>query len=238
MFYFNISAKSMPFLVLMSSFYDRFACLKGHFGAISRLMLSVHCKFREGRAVWAPSLKSVTLLTGGPNWIFWCLDWSKNVTSMTGGGNWPYRCLDWCKNVTSLNHPLWSSACSSAFTPFWGWTESDKPRHHCTDKIIFTRITATATPSSYISLNFIIKRMGVDLSKWGWTKLIGMPVDIPFSAVYLGSFLFPFVSEKIFHCKPNLAQSLNIYSTHCVDNLSCPLIRNFFFARTQQFLSE
>ena len=51
MFYFNISAKSMPFLVLMSSFYDRFACLNGHFGAISRLMLSVHCKFREGRAV-------------------------------------------------------------------------------------------------------------------------------------------------------------------------------------------
>ena len=47
-----------------------------------------------------------------------------------------------------------------------------------------------------------------------------------------------FVSEKIFHCKPNLAQSLNLYSTHCVDNLSCPLIRNFFFARTQQFLSE
>ena len=183
MFYFNISAKSMPFLVLMSSFYDRFACLNGHFGAISRLMLSVHCKFREGRAVWAPSLKSVTLLTGGPNWIFWYLDWSKNVTSMTGGGNWPYRCLDWCKNVTSLNHPLWSSACSSAFTPFWGWTESDKPRHHCTDKIIFTRITATATPSSYISLTFIIKRMGVDLSKWGWTKWIGMPVDIPFSAV-------------------------------------------------------
>ena len=41
-------------------------------------------------------------------------------------------------------------------------------------------------------------------------------------AVYLGSFLFPFVSEKIFHCKPNLAQSLNLYSTHCVDNLSCP----------------
>ena len=177
----------------MSSFYDRFACLNGHFGAISRLMLSVHCKFREGRAVWAPSLKSVTLLTGGPNWIFWYLDWSKNVTSMTGGGNWPYRCLDWCKNVTSLNHPLWSSACSSAFTPFWGWTESDKPRHHCTDKIIFTRITATATPSSYISLTFIITRMGVDqmdryacrysifccltrmgvdLYKWGWTKII------------------------------------------------------------------
>ena len=23
----------------------------------------------------------------------------------------------------------------------------------------------------------------MDLSKWGWTKLIGMPVDIPFSAV-------------------------------------------------------
>ena len=41
----------LPFLVLMSSFYDRFACLNGHFGAISRLMLSVHCKFREGRAV-------------------------------------------------------------------------------------------------------------------------------------------------------------------------------------------
>ena len=39
------------FLVLMSSFYDRFPCLNGHFGAISRLMLSVHCKFREGRAV-------------------------------------------------------------------------------------------------------------------------------------------------------------------------------------------
>ena len=74
------------FLVLLSSFYDRFSCLNGHFGAISRLMLSVHCKFREGRAVWAPSLKSVTLLTGGPNWIFWYLDWSKNVTSMTGGG--------------------------------------------------------------------------------------------------------------------------------------------------------
>ena len=67
-----------------------------------------------------------------------------------------------------------------------------------------------------------LTRMGVDLSKWGWTKWIGMPVDIPFSAVYLGSFLFPFVSEKIFHCKPNLAQSLNLYSTHCVDNLSCP----------------
>ena len=83
------------------------------------------------------------------------------------------------------------------------------------------RITATATPSSYISHTFITS-MGVDLSKWGWTKWIDMPVDIAFSAVYLGSFLFPFVSEKIFHFKPNLAQSLNLYSTHCVDNLSCP----------------
>ena len=72
----------------------------------------------------------------------------------------------------------------------------------------------------------------------GLDQIVDTPVDIPFSAVYLGSFLFPFVSEKIFHCKPNLAQSLNLYSTHCVDNLSCPLIRNFFFARTQQFLSE
>ena len=30
-------------------------------------------------------------------------------------------------------------------------------------------IPATATPSSYISLTFIITSMGVDLSKWGWT---------------------------------------------------------------------
>ena len=165
------------------------------FFKISYCIFSVQCKFREGRAVWAPSLKSVTLLTGGPNWIFWYLDWSKNVTSMTGGGNWPYRCLDWCKNVTSLNHPLWSSACSSAFTPFWGWTESDKPRHHCTDKIIFTRITATATPSSYISLTFIITRMGVDLSKWGWTKWIGMPVDMLFT---WGHFCSPLYLRKYF----------------------------------------
>ena len=106
-------------------------------------------------------------------------------------------------------------------------------------------VTATATPSSYISHTFIT-RMGVDPSKWGWTKLqvylqifhfllfnkdAGGPIQMGVDqidryacryAVYLGSFLFPFVSEKIFHCKPNLAQSLNLYSTHCVDNLSCP----------------
>ena len=61
-------------------------------------------------------------------------------------------------------------------------------------------------------------QMGVDqMDRYACTA-----VDIPFSAVYLGSFLFPFVSEKIFHCKPNLAKSLNLYSTPCVDNLSCP----------------
>ena len=40
MFYFNISAKSLQFPVLLSSFYDWFVCLNGHFGAISRLMLA------------------------------------------------------------------------------------------------------------------------------------------------------------------------------------------------------
>ena len=91
----------------------------------------------------------------------------------------------------------------------WGWTYPNGGGPNC-------RYTCR------YSIFCCLTRMGVDLSKWGWTKWIGMPVDIPFSAVYLGSFLFPFVSEKIFHCKPNLAQSLNLYSTHCVDNLSCP----------------
>ena len=31
-----------------------------------------------------------------------------------------------------------------------------------------------------------------------------------------------FVSKKIFHCKPNLAKSRNLYGTSCVDNLPCP----------------
>ena len=31
-----------------------------------------------------------------------------------------------------------------------------------------------------------------------------------------------FVSQKIFHCKPNLAKSRNLYSTSCADNLPCP----------------
>ena len=31
-----------------------------------------------------------------------------------------------------------------------------------------------------------------------------------------------FVSQKIFHCKPNLAKSRNLYGTSCVDNPPCP----------------
>ena len=34
-----------------------------------------------------------------------------------------------------------------------------------------------------------------------------------------------FVSQKIFHCKPNLAKSRNLYGTSCVDNPPCPYLR-------------
>ena len=76
MFYFNISAKSMPFLVLMSSFYDRFACLNGHFGAISRLMLAfsfyfaLSCKDKEGYQHRRCYRGCVILLPLSDTWVF------------------------------------------------------------------------------------------------------------------------------------------------------------------------
>ena len=44
----------------------------------------------------------------------------------------------------------------------------------------------------------------------------------------LGVIFVPLVSEKIFHCKPNLPKSTNLYSTSCVDNRSCPWTTPFW----------
>ena len=73
----------------------------------------------------------------------------------------------------------WSIAYHSMINKFHTWsTWSMIMNDHCSlisyminsvHKAMIT-IPATATPSSYISLTFIITSMGVDLSKWGWTN--------------------------------------------------------------------